>query len=150
MREELLNESGLEFIQGIIAGRHPRPPICQVMGFHFVAVEPGRVRLEALPELRDYNPIGTVHGEFSATPPRHRIRRLHLLRLGKGDTWTTLELQLNFVRAMTHETGPVYAEGRVVHRGRTIATAEADLKDSSGRLYAHATTTCMIFPAKNA
>jgi len=149
-REALLNESGLEFIQGMISGRHPHPPICEVMGFHFVAVEPGHVRLEALPELRYYNPIGTVHGGFAATILDTASGASIFSALGKGDSWTTLELKLNFVRAMTHDTGPVYAEGKVIHRGRTVATAEADLKDSAGRLYAHATTTCMIFPAEKA
>ena len=65
----------------------------------------------------------------------------------KGDTWTTLELKLNFVRAMTKDTGPLRAEGRIIHRGRTVATSEGDLKDRAGKLYAHASTTCMIFPA---
>ena len=60
-----------------------------------------------------------------------------------------MELKINYVRAMTAETGPVRAEGRVIHRGRTVATSEGDLKDASGKLYAHATTTCMIFPAKD-
>jgi uncharacterized protein (TIGR00369 family) len=68
--------------------------------------------------------------------------------LQAGDGYTTLELTVNLVRAITKDTGPLRAEGRIVHRGRTVATAEADLKDLSGKLYAHATTTCMIFPAQ--
>ena len=67
----------------------------------------------------------------------------------KGDVWTTLELKINYVRALTAETGLVRAEGRVIHRGRSVATSEGDIKDAAGRLYAHATTTCMIFPAKD-
>jgi uncharacterized protein (TIGR00369 family) len=67
----------------------------------------------------------------------------------KGDVWTTLELKINYVRAMTNETGLVRAEGRILHRGRSVATSEGDLKDAAGRLYAHATTTCMIFAAKD-
>lgn len=67
--------------------------------------------------------------------------------LKKGDTWTTLELKINYVRAMTKDSGPVRAEGRVIHRGRSVATSEGDLKDCAGKLYAHASTTCMIFPA---
>ncbi len=66
----------------------------------------------------------------------------------KGDTWTTLELKLNYVRPMRKDTGLVRAEGRIIHRGRTVATAQGELKDSTGKLYAHASTTCMIFPAK--
>ncbi len=62
----------------------------------------------------------------------------------KGDVWTTLELKLNYVRPLTKDTGLVRAEGRVIHRGRSVATSEGDLKDRAGKLYAHATTTCMI------
>ena len=66
----------------------------------------------------------------------------------KGEGYITLELKINLVRAITRETGLVRAEGRIIHRGRTVATAEGHLRDGAGRLYAHATTTCMIFPAK--
>ena len=69
--------------------------------------------------------------------------------LAKGESWTTLELKLNFVRAMSKDTGPVRAEGRIIHRGLTVATSEGTLKDRAGKLYAHATTTCMIFPVKS-
>ena len=68
--------------------------------------------------------------------------------IAKGDAWTTLELKFNLVRPLSKDTGPVRAEGRIVHRGRTVATSEGDLKDRAGKLYAHATTTCLIFPAK--
>jgi uncharacterized protein (TIGR00369 family) len=68
--------------------------------------------------------------------------------LAKGEAYTTLEIKVNLVRPLTQETGLVRAEGRVIHRGRTVGTSEGDIKDSGGRLYAHATTTCMIFPAK--
>jgi len=66
----------------------------------------------------------------------------------KGEAWTTLELKFNLVRPITKDTGPVRAEGRIIHRGRTVATSEGEIKDLDGKLYAHATTTCMIFPAK--
>jgi uncharacterized protein (TIGR00369 family) len=148
-REAALSESGLEFIQGMIDGRHPHPPICELMGFHFVGVKPGYVRLEALPELRHYNPIGSVHAGFAATVLDTASGAAIFSSMQRGEAWTTLELKLNFVRQLTHETGLVYAEGRVIHRGRTVATAEGDVKDSAGRLYAHATTTCLIFPPKN-
>jgi uncharacterized protein (TIGR00369 family) len=147
-REALLSESGIDFLRGMIAGRHPHPPICKVIGFHFIAAEPGRIVLEALPELRHYNPIGTVHGGFHATLLDTASGAAIFTLLAKGESWTTLELKLNFVRPITQNTGPMRAEGRVIHRGRTVATSEGDLKDASGQLYAHATTTCMIFPAK--
>ena len=148
-RETLTAECGLDFLRGVVAGRHPHPPICEPMGFHFVAIEPGRAVLEGLPEFRHYNPIGSVHGGFAATVLDTALGAAIFSTLAKGETWTTLELKLNFVRALTAETGSVRAEGRVIHRGRTVATSEGDIKDPSGRLYAHATTTCMIFPVKD-
>ncbi len=87
--------------------------------------------------------------EFAATLLDSALACAIFTTMLKGDTWTTLELKLNYVRAMTKDTGPVRAEGRVIHRGRSVATSEGDLKDANGKLYAHATTTCMIFPAKS-
>ncbi len=69
--------------------------------------------------------------------------------LAKGEAYTTLEIKVNLVRPLTQETGLVRAEGRILHRGRTLATSEGDIKDADGKLYAHATTTCMIFPARS-
>jgi uncharacterized protein (TIGR00369 family) len=148
-RDTLTAESGVDFLRGVVVGSHPHPPICETMGFHFVAVEPGRVTLEGMPDFKYYNPIGSVHGGFAATLLDTASGAAIFSTLAKGETWTTLELKLNFVRPLTHETGAIRADGRVIHRGRTVATAEGDLKDSAGRLYAHATTTCMIFPAKD-
>ena len=138
---------GLGFLQAIIAGTLPNPPISEVLGFHLVEAENGRAVFEGLPEFRLYNPIGTVHGGFAATLLDSALGCSIFSTLAKGEAWTTLELKLNFVRALNKDSGPVRAEGRVVHRGRTVATSEGDLKDRAGKLYAHATTTCMIFPA---
>jgi uncharacterized protein (TIGR00369 family) len=146
--EVLLSQDGLSFLRGIIAGTHPNPPISETLGFHLAEVDPGRAVFTCLPEFRHYNPIGTVHGGLAATLLDSALGCAIFSTLTKGEAWTTLELKLNFVRAMTKETGLVRAEGRVIHRGRTVATSEGDLKDASGRLYAHATTTCMIFPAQ--
>jgi len=144
----LKSYDGLGFLQAIVAGTLPQPPIAEVMGFHLVEAENGRAVFEGLPEFRFYNPIGTVHGGFAATLLDSALGCAIFSTLAKGDAWTTLELKVNFVRALSKDSGPVRAEGRVVHRGRTVATSEGDLKDRAGKLYAHATTTCMIFPAK--
>ena len=146
--EILKSYDGLGFLKAIIAGTVPQPPISEVLGFHLIEAENGRAVFEGLPEFRHYNPIGTVHGGFAATLLDSALGCAIFSTLAKGDAWTTLELKLNFVRALTEGTGPVRAEGRIVHRGRTVATSEGDLKDSAGKLYAHATTTCMIFPGK--
>jgi uncharacterized protein (TIGR00369 family) len=119
------------------------------MGFHLVEAFDGRAVFEGLPEFRHYNPIGSVHGGVAATLLDSALGCAVFSTLAKGDAWTTLELKLNFVPPMNKDTGPVRAEGRIVHRGRTVATSEDDLTDRAGKLYAHATTTCMIFPAKS-
>jgi uncharacterized protein (TIGR00369 family) len=118
------------------------------MGFHLTEVDKGRAVFEGVPEFHHYNPIGTVHGGFAATLLDSALGCAIFSTIEKGDAWTTLELKFNLVRPLSKDTGPVRAEGRVVHRGRTVATSEGDLKDRAGKLYAHATTTCMIFPAK--
>jgi len=144
----LLSQDGLAFLRGIIAGTQPNPPISETLGFHLAEADPGRAVFTCVPEFRHYNPIGSVHGGLAATLLDSALGCAIFTTLKRGDGWTTLELKLNFVRAMTKDTGLVRAEGRVIHRGRTVATSEGDLKDASGKLYAHATTTCMIFPAK--
>jgi uncharacterized protein (TIGR00369 family) len=139
---------GLAFLKGIIDGTQPSPPMSHTLGFHLVEVEEGRAVFEGLPEFRHYNPIGTVHGGFAATLLDSALGCAIFTTLANGEAWTTLELKFNLVRPLTKDTGPVRSEGRVIHRGRTVATSEGDIKDSAGKLYAHATTTCMIFPAK--
>ncbi|MFZ0846094.1 MAG: PaaI family thioesterase [Pseudolabrys sp.] len=145
--EILKSYDGIGFLRAIIDGTQPQPPFSELLGFHLVEASEGRAAFEGVPEFRHYNPIGTVHGGFAATLLDSALGCAIFSTLLKGDTWTTLELKLNFVRAMTKDTGPLRAEGRIIHRGRTVATSEGDLKDRAGKLYAHASTTCMIFPA---
>lgn len=146
--EVLKSHDGLGFLKAIIAGTLPSPPMSEVLGFHLIEAESGRAVFEGVPEYRHYNPIGTVHGGFAATLLDSALGCAIFSTLSKGEGWTTLELKFNLVRPLTKDTGPVRAEGRIIHRGRTLATSEGDLKDRAGKLYAHATTTCMIFPAK--
>jgi uncharacterized protein (TIGR00369 family) len=148
-RDVLLSYDGLGFLQAIVDGTLPQPPITELLGFRLIGVEHGNVVFEGIPEFRHYNPIGVVHAGFAATLLDSAVACSVHSTLGKGETYTTLELKLNLVRALTEEAGPVRAEGRIIHRGRTTATAEGQLRDRAGRLYAHASTTCMIFPAKD-
>jgi uncharacterized protein (TIGR00369 family) len=147
--DNLLSHTGLDFLRSIIAGTTPNPPISEVLNFHLSEADPGRVVFTGTPERRFYNPIGSVHGGWAATLLDSALGCAIFTTLDKGDGWTTVELKVNYVRGLDKDTGPVRAEGRVIHRGRTIATSEGDLKDKAGKLYAHATTTCMIFPAKS-
>lgn len=144
----LLSRDGLSFLKAMIAGEFPAPPIAETVGFSLVEVELGRALFTATPAFRHYNPIGVVHGGFAATLLDSCVGCAVHSTLAKGEAYTTLELKINLTRALTDKVGPVFAEGRVIHRGRQVATAEGDLKDGAGKLYAHATTTCMIFPAK--
>ena len=145
--EVLKSQDGLTFLKGIVGGSFPHPPMSELLGFHLVEIEKGRAVFEGLPEYRHYNPIGSVHGGFAATLLDSAMGCAIFSTMAKGEGWTTLELKMNLVRPLTKDTGLVRAEGRLLHRGRTVATSEADLKDSAGKLYAHATTTCMVFPA---
>jgi uncharacterized protein (TIGR00369 family) len=147
--DTLLSESGLDFLKGVIDGRHPAPPIAQTLGFALVAVEKGRAIFEGTPQHKHYNPIGVVHGGFAMTLLDSALGCAVHTTLDKGDAYTTLEIKVNLVRPLTKDTGLIRAEGRILHRGRTLGTAEGEIKDAGGKLYAHATTTCMIFPAKN-
>lgn len=146
--ETLLQYDGLTFLRGLLEGKFPAPPITETLGFALSEVDEGRAAFTGEPQERHYNPIGTVHGGFAMTLLDSALACAIHTTLAKGEAYTTLEIKVNLVRPLTRDTGPVRAEGRLIHRGRTLATSEGDIKDSSGKLYAHATTTCMIFPAR--
>lgn len=146
----LMRDDGVTFLREMVAGRYPVPPMAALLGFTLIEVDEGRAVFAGLPEPRHYNPIGVVHGGFAATILDSALGCAVHSTLKKGESYTTLELKVNLVRAITKDTGRVIAEGRIIHRGRTLATADGSLRDEAGRLYAHGTTTCMIFPAKAA
>jgi uncharacterized protein (TIGR00369 family) len=146
--EALKSHAGIDFLQAIIAGDLPQPPISALLDFHLVEAEPGRATFEGVPKYELYNPINVVHGGWAATLLDSAMGCAIFSLLAKGESWTTLELKVNFVRAITKDTGPVRAQARIIHRGRQVATSEGDLRDGAGTLYAHATTTCMIFPVR--
>jgi uncharacterized protein (TIGR00369 family) len=144
--ETLKREGGLDFLNGIIAGRHPAPPIAETLGFRLAEVAEGRAVFESTPARRHYNPIGTVHGGYAATLLDSCMGCAVHSTLEQGQGYTTLEFKVHLVKAITDATGPVRAEGRVLSTGRRAATAEGHLTDAAGKLLAHATTTCLIFP----
>ena len=146
--DQIMARSGLEFLIDMVEGRLPQPPMCATLGFHLAEASDGYARFDGVPEFRHYNAIGTVHGGFAATLLDSALGCAIFTTLAKGEAWTTLELKLNLVRPINKDTGTVRAEGRIIHRGRTVATAEGTVKDKAGKLYAHATTTCMVFPAR--
>jgi uncharacterized protein (TIGR00369 family) len=136
---------GLEYMRAIADGSHPPAPIQELMGFELVEAGEGRTVFRSVPGPQHLNPIGTVHGGFAATLLDSCMGAAVHTTCADGEGYSTLEVKFNLVRAITPETGEVVAEGRVVHRGRRVATAEGTLKSASdGKLLAHGTTTCMF------
>ena len=144
--ESLKAMSGLEFLQRIADGRLPQPPITQTLGFRLVEVAPGFALFTMTPAFKHYNPIATVHGGVAATLLDSCMSCAVQTHLQAGNGYTTLETKVNFVRAITQDTGPIRAEGRSLYVGRRSGTAEGKVLDANGTLLAHGTTTCLIFP----
>jgi uncharacterized protein (TIGR00369 family) len=139
--------SGLEFLQKIVRGELPGPPISALMDFSLAEISPGRAVFVGNPAEFHYNPIGVVHGGLAATLLDSAMGCAIHSMLAAGVRYTTLEIKVNFVRALTAETGPVRCEAKVIHMGRATGTAEGQLHDRNGKLYAHGTTTCIVLPA---
>ena len=137
--------SGLEFVQGLADRTLPLNTIARTLGYDVAEAVNGRVVVTAEPTDAHLNPAGTVHGGFSATLLDSCMGLAIQSTLEKGAGQTTLEFKISLVRPITPETGPIRAEGVVLHRGRRIGTAEGRITDHQGRLLAHGTTTCLIF-----
>ncbi len=144
--ETLTSMSGLEFLNAMLRGDLPGPPIGKTLGFHMTEVEEGRTVFVSEPREEYYNPIRTVHAGYTATLLDSCMACAVLSTLPKGTGFTTMEFKVSLLRPMTKDTGLVRAEGTVLARGRRGATAEGRLTDRRGKLMAHATTTCLIFP----
>lgn len=143
--EQLKQYSGLEFLQHILSGELPVAPIAQTLDFTLVEVGPGRAVFQGTPGLQHYNPIGSVHGGYFCTLLDSALGCAVQSALPKGSGYTTLELKVNLIRALTNKTGPVRAIGKVIQVGGKVGVAEADIVDIDGKIYAHATTTCLVF-----
>jgi uncharacterized protein (TIGR00369 family) len=136
--------AGLEFLRAMRDGRLPHPPICTLLGYTLTEVEPGHAVFEITAGERHYNPIGVVHGGIAMTLLDSAMGCAVQTTMPAGGGYTTLEAKTNLVRAITSETGRLRAIGRVVYAGKRVATAEARLEDPSGKLYAHASSTCIV------
>jgi uncharacterized protein (TIGR00369 family) len=139
-----LELSGMEYIRAIFSGELPQPPIATLMGFRGVEAEPGRALFELEPGPQHYNPIGSVHGGVALTLLDSAMGCAVHTMLERGVRYTTLEVKTNFVRPIGAETGRITCEGKVLHIGGRVATAEGRLTDPAGKLLAHGTTTCLI------
>jgi uncharacterized protein (TIGR00369 family) len=147
-RAEFARLPGIAFFEAMLDGRQPGAPIATTLEFMLVRVEPGLAVFQGQPMQQHYNPIGTVHGGWYATLLDSALGCAVHSCLPPGKSYTTLELKLNLVRALRDDVARVRAEGRVVHAGNQVATAEARLVGPDGRLYAHGTTTCLVFETR--
>jgi uncharacterized protein (TIGR00369 family) len=137
--------SGLDYMRSVAAGEVAPPPIAVLMRMGPTRIEEGSVSFEGTPGEEHYNPIGVVHGGYAATLLDSAIGCSVHTTLEAGVGYTSLTLEVKYVRPITRETGRVRCDAEVVHRGRRQATAEARLVEvESGKLLAHGTGTCMI------
>ncbi len=142
---DLAAMTGIEQLEAITDGRLPAPPISATLGIVDFGGEVGAIHCSLVPELRHYNPLGTVHGGvLSAMLDTAAGCSVHST-LAAGEGYTSLDLTVKFLRPATVESGRLTATGRVIQRGRRTALAEAQVHDAAGKLVAHATSSCMIF-----
>jgi uncharacterized protein (TIGR00369 family) len=139
--------SGLEFVQGLADGTLPLNTMAETLGYDVSEATNGRVVVTAMPNATHLNPAGSVHGGLAATMLDSCMGLAIHSTLEKDVGSTTLEFKISLVRPITPDTGLITAEGIVLSCGRRIGTAEGRITDQQGRLLAHGTTTCLIFPA---
>jgi uncharacterized protein (TIGR00369 family) len=139
--------TGLEFVRGLASGELPLNTIARTLGYDVAEAERGRVVVTLVPTGEHLNPAGTVHGGLTATLLDSCMGLAIQSTLEKEVSQTTLEFKISLIRPITPETGEIRAEGKVLNAGRRIGTAEGRVVDTQGRLLAHGTTTCLIFPS---
>ena len=146
--EQVAPLTGLQQLNAMLAGELPYPPIADTLDFWLVEVEFGRAVFQGTPLLRHYNPLGSVHGGWFATLLDSCVGCAVHTTMPVGKGYTTAELKINIVRPLTDKVPMVRAEGKVIHGGNRMATADGRLYGPDGKLYAHASTTCFIFDVK--
>ena len=140
-----LDLSGLDYLRAMAEGRIPPPPIAALLGLGIVDVQPGQVTFKLDVGEHLYNPIGSVHGGVFCTLLDSAMGCAVHATLDRGQAYTTLELKVNLVKALTVNTPTVVATGQVINAGRRVVTASGQITGPDGTLYAHATTTCLVF-----
>jgi uncharacterized protein (TIGR00369 family) len=140
--------NGLERLRAMVAGEIPPPPVAQLVGMRLVSAERGHTVFELDAGPQHANPMGTLHGGIVCDVADAAMGTAWVSTLAEDETFTTLELKINFTRPFW--TGPLRAESRVVHGGRTIGVTECDVRDAEGRLIAHATSTLMTLRGESA
>jgi len=146
--EQVAGLSGLETMQAMLRGELPWPPIAQTLDFQLLEADKGRAMFQGTPGPTHLNPMGGVHGGWYATLLDSALGCAVHTMMPVGRAYTTAELHVNLVKAIGPKVQRVRAEGKVLHCGRQLATAEAKLYGPDGTLYAHATTTCLVFEVR--
>jgi uncharacterized protein (TIGR00369 family) len=149
---EIAGMTGLEVLRGMVARTLPAPPFSKTTDVWISDVAEGRVVFEGRPSANFFNPLGTIHGGWTAAIMDSAMACAVHSTLKAGEAYTTLEFKLHFCRPVMPDTGIVRCEGIVLSRGRRAATSEGKLYDGAGKLIAHGTETCLIFdlPARQA
>jgi len=143
--DQIAGKTGLQMMQAMLRGEIPYPHIAKTLNFLIVEVDSGRAVFQGTPGVEHLNPMGSVHGGWFATLLDSALGCAVHTMMPPGRGYTTAELGVNLVKAITPKVQRVRAEGKVIHCGRQLATAEARLIGPDGTLYAHATTTCLVF-----
>ena len=138
--------SGLDFMQALVDGTLPPPPILALMNMTAVAVQPGRVEFRCVPDESHYNPIGTVHGGFACTVLDSVLGCAIQTTLPRGQGYTSLDITVSYLRPVMASSGTLTAVGRVIKPGSRAAFTEGTVHDASGKLVATATSTLLVFP----
>ena len=141
-----LERSGLETMRAIRDGELPAPPIAQLMQFDIVDLAEGRVEFSCVLDESVYNPIGVVHGGLVCTLLDTVAGCAVHTTLPAGVAYTSIELKVNYLRAVHASSGPLTAVGTVVKPGRRVAFAEGEILDAQGRTVATATSSLLVFP----
>jgi uncharacterized protein (TIGR00369 family) len=143
--QQVAGKSGLQLMQAMLNGEVPYPSIADTLDFVMLQVEEGKVVFQGTPQTKHLNPMGTVHGGWYATLLDSAVGCAVHTCMPAGRGYTTAELSVNLVRGAKLNGEPLQVTGQVLHVGRQLATAEGRITDAAGRLYAHATTTCLVF-----
>ncbi|MBI5276661.1 MAG: PaaI family thioesterase [Burkholderiales bacterium] len=146
--DQVAGKSGLQMMQGLLQGELPYPPIMRTLDYHLVEVGDGLAIFQGTPGPAHFNPMGGIHGGWYSTLLDSALGCAVHTKMPAGRAYTTAELSVNIVKAIGPKVQRVRAEGKVIHCGRQLATAEARLYGPDGTLYAHATTTCLVFELK--
>ncbi|MEX0302116.1 MAG: PaaI family thioesterase [Leisingera sp.] len=142
--EQITRISGLEFMQGILDGRLPGPPIAETLGYHLHSVEDGHVVFRGTPEFHVCNPMGTVHGGWYGTLLDSAMACAVMTKVPQGSVYTTLEYKINILRPIPLGT-QIDCSGTIDHVGRSTGVAHGELRGvDDGRLYATGSTTCIV------